>query len=66
MNPLRNRILGALSLQPMTINCIARCLSVTPQTAQDSVSRLCRRGKVRRNGHARRKGYAPALFEVIR
>lgn len=63
--PLRERIVGVLTLQPMTINGVARCLSVTPQTAREALVRLCRHGKVRRRGWDKRKGDAAAhLFEV--
>jgi len=62
--PLRDRIVCALRLSPMSIDGVALCLSVTPQTAQQSLTRLCKRGQVRRRGwEKRRKGYAQ-LFEV--
>lgn len=63
--PLRERIVGALRLQPMTESAVARCLCVTQQTANSALNRLCRRGEVRRHGWEKRKGRPAAqLFEV--
>lgn len=52
MTPLRERILGALRLQPMTVAELARCLSVRPM----SVRKLLRELDVRRVGTIRTKG----------
>lgn len=64
MTPLRERVIGALQLQPMSIQQVARCLSIHPETARMSLRRLERRGSVRVNGWTRaRKGKAVA-FEL--
>lgn len=63
--PLRVRIVGALALQPMTNNGVARCLSITQQAAHSALTRLCKRGKVRRHGWEKHKGRPAAqLFEI--
>jgi len=56
--PLRHRIVCALQLAPMSAGQLARCLTVTDQTARESLGSLDRRGIVlRRTGR-------PQLFEV--
>ena len=61
---LGRRVVGALALSPMTINSLARCLCVTPQSAQGALVRLERSGLVQRRGWERRKGAAAHLFEL--
>lgn len=63
--PIRERVVRALALQPMTIRTVARCLSVTQQSANEAMNRMCRRGDIRRHGWERRKGRAAQLFEVL-
>lgn len=50
MTPLRERVIAALQLQPMSIEQLARCLSVQPETARVSLRRLQRRGAVEVSG----------------
>ena len=64
MTPLRERITGALRLQPMSITQVARCLSVEPETARQALRRLERKGAVRVHGWIRRGRYNALAFEV--
>lgn len=61
---LRHRVVGALSLSPMTINSLARCLCVKRQSAHGALVRLERQGVVHRHGWERKKGSAAHLFEL--
>lgn len=40
MTPLRDRIIGALQLQPMTISELARCLSVQPASIRSRIREI--------------------------
>lgn len=62
--PLRQRIVSALRLQPMTADTVSRCLSVHYESARMSLVRLERRGKVRRRGFDRDVRPPAQLFEV--
>lgn len=62
--PLRQRIVSALRLQPMPARQIATCLSVHYESARMSLVRLERRGKVRRRGFDRGVRPPAQLFEV--
>jgi predicted ArsR family transcriptional regulator len=64
MTPLRERVVGALRLQPMSINQVARCLSVSAETARESLHRLERRGVVRVHGWVQAKRGKAMSFEV--
>ena len=64
MTPLRERIIGALALQPMPINQLAKCLSVQPETARMALVRLAAHGRVRRHGWAQCKRGKACLFEI--
>lgn len=64
MTPLRERIIGALALQPMPINQVAKCLSVQPETARVALNRLAAHGRVRRHGWAQYKHGKACLFEI--
>lgn len=66
MTPLRDRVVGALRLQPMSIEQVARCLSVTSETARVSLRRLERRGAVRVHGWVQAKRGKATAFEVRR
>ena len=52
MNALRDRILGALRLQPMTVAELALCLSVQPMSVRQRLLEL----DVKRVGTVRTKG----------
>lgn len=62
--PLRERIVAALQLAPMSIDRVALCLSVRDRTAQRALARLERLGQVRRHGWERRKHGTAHLFEI--
>ena len=64
MTPLRERIVGALQLQPMTQRQIAMCLSVTQQTASQAMNRLAKKGAIRPHGWGKGKRGNAALFEI--
>jgi len=55
MTPLRDRILGALRLQPMTAAELARCLSVRPTSVRQRLLEIGakRVGTVRTKGRPR-------------
>ncbi len=66
MTPLRDRIIGALRLAPMTINEVSRCLSVHQETARKAVASLCQSGTVRRRTGIKRRhcGATAFRFEI--
>jgi DNA-binding IclR family transcriptional regulator len=68
VKPLRERILAALELQPMSNVDVARCMGVTQQTAHRSLTTLCTHGQIRRRGWETRKhksGPLAQLFELV-
>ena len=57
---LRRRILGALRLQPMTYDELARCLCSTPDSIAECIRVMRGHGNVKRCGLIRRRSGPPA------
>ena len=59
MTPLRNRILAALQLAPMTIAELSRCLSARPEYVQRLLAEMRLRRAVRYGKTVRLGGFRP-------
>lgn len=67
MSPLRDRILGALRLQPMTVVQLSICLTMgsnTVRVALDDLSSRCRVSRYRTHACSRRVGKPPYVYEL--
>ena len=65
MTPLRDDLVDALRIQPMTAVQAAAWVKTTPNVARKALSEMCEQGRLRRHGWHKDGHKTAMLFELV-